>query len=46
VPVLVANRAFAGIRWVAVHEDAAPEARPDAATDYPTWSTRRAVRQA
>jgi hypothetical protein len=46
VPVLVANRAFAGIRWVAVHEDAAPEARPDAATDYPRWSTRRAVRQA
>jgi hypothetical protein len=34
---------FAGIRWVAVRDDADPMACPDAATDYRTWSTRRAI---
>jgi hypothetical protein len=32
-----------GIRWVAVRDDADPMACPDAATDYRTWSTRRAI---
>jgi hypothetical protein len=46
VPVLVGNKSFSGIRWVAVRDDAAPEARPGAATDFRTWSTRRSVGRA
>jgi hypothetical protein len=43
LPVFVTRETFAGIRWVAVRDDADPKECPDAATDYRTWSTRRAV---
>jgi hypothetical protein len=43
LPVFVRRDSLAGIRWVAVRDDADPRACPDAATDRQTWSTRRAV---
>jgi hypothetical protein len=44
IPVLVTRETFAGIRWLAIRDDADPRARPESATDYRSWSTRRAAR--